>query len=407
MFGVNTMGNDHSCKSLTFNSKSQSVPSAKKNIDFKNHNFPLLKELNNVPTPLTEPGINDKGASVLKINKRIFDYENMEFQYDDNDLRIMPLAIIHTGAKNIKESIELFAYNYNEKQGEISKELNKDFPVSAEELFNIRKKEDVKKFENHSYFEWQFGRELDEKFNIKQYKGQDCPVFISYFRDSNEPYTDFTDLIGIECIATWNEKMVAFMMCENAMVDEKAVHAFGYFGAIKSFKEARFNDIKGNFVSFGNNLTLNGEKYAILPPEDSENRHIPEEELIGNNVTIDAYALEGFLGAPYIGYTVGSYSEFEFTEKSPLDVGKSAYVGKSAVSKIVLGQSHENERGYLDRVYVTTKYGKHFKKISTMNKTELTKEKDYIYIDLRSSAISVFANSNRVIRGVYFLMEDD
>lgn len=89
-----------------------------------------------------------------------------------------------------------------------------------------------------------------------------------------------------------------------------------------------------------------------------------------------------------------------------LDIqGQSIYTGKYASSKILVGHFHENERGYLKHTVATDRYGKTHKDPFVKNKEQWGKEEDYIYLDLLHSTKNIFANSNKIIRGVALLTD--
>lgn len=85
--------------------------------------------------------------------------------------------------------------------------------------------------------------------------------------------------------------------------------------------------------------------------------------------------------------------------------GQSMHTGKYASSKILVGHFHENERGYLKHTVATDRYGKTHKDPFVKNKEQWGKEEDYIYLDLLHSTKNIFANSNKIIRGVALLTD--
>lgn len=230
--------------------------------------------------------------------------------------------------------------------------------------------------------------------------------FSLFFRKLNQKYvnTNFEPFLSIELYLSWDKKKVVFACCEISSGSAVPVRTFGYFGALKSFKQSERDDFKGNFVSFGNDLQ-GEEKYAIIPPmgQSSENQDEADNNLyniVGNKITVNAYGLDSYAGSPYPEYVVSTYSDFEFNRKTEINYGISSIVRKSPVSKIVLSHSYENERGYLDRVLATTKYGRAQGQKSYLN-AYTEEEIEYIYIDLIGDARNIFSNSNRIIRGIY------
>lgn len=126
---------------------------------------------------------------------------------------------------------------------------------------------------------------------------------------------------------------------------------------------------------------------------------------MGNKIVTDMYMFETFSGVPYRPHMMGSYSEYEFNQKVNL-TSKSDYMGKTPVSRMVISHEHENERGYIDRVYVLQKRGKIHGTQSVKNKDIKNKEEFYIYLDPLQNTKNIISNSNDVIRGLMFQTSD-
>lgn len=126
---------------------------------------------------------------------------------------------------------------------------------------------------------------------------------------------------------------------------------------------------------------------------------------MGNKIVTDMYMFETFSGIPYRPYIMGSYSEYEFNKKADLK-SRSDYMGKTSVSRMVINHEHENERGYIDRVYVLPKRGKIHGTQSVKNKDIKDKEEFYIYLDPLQNTKNIASNSNNVIRGFMFQTSD-
>jgi len=129
-----------------------------------------------------------------------------------------------------------------------------------------------------------------------------------------------------------------------------------------------------------------------------------EQLPIENPIITDTYMFETFSGLPYEPHSMGSYSEFEFT-KTPMSNTRSVYTGKTAVSRMVISHKHENERGYVDRVYISPKRGRHGQR-SVKNRLIKNSEQIYIYLDPLDNAKQITSASNNVVRSIMLQTTD-
>lgn len=369
---------------------------------FTNDNLPILTNFGNIEINQTIP-------------LEIFNLKQGAFSFDDNGSRILPCLVINQKTNKEEETINLYKYIY--RNSILSPILDSNYLVYTNTIMKLPV-DLLKEQYNRSYLVWQFGDKIDNEYHIDKHKNTESPTFSAFFRRTDPTYvnTSFEEFLNINIYLSWNKKAAAFVFNENASNTTIPLRSFGYFGALISFTQAEKDDFIGNFISFGNDLQERTELYSIVPKEigqSNKNKNISDtyiqdeqiKNLTGNKITVDAYGLESSSGAPYVEYTIGTYSEFEFVQKSEYNSGKSSFVGQSAVSKIILGHLYENERGYLDRVLATTKYGKVHEQHAFLNK-ECANEEEYIYIDLIGEARNIFSNSNKVIRGIYLQITD-
>lgn len=149
---------------------------------------------------------------------------------------------------------------------------------------------------NRSYFCWQFGKEIDENYQIVPNKMFSCPYSTAYWAHTDMKKYPIGDWLPINVYLTFDTKSISFILCGDPVYSEEIIHGFGYIGALDGIKGALNDDFNSNFGSCGN--LLSSGRVDIISLTDSgviEDRPLDTRRDLRVIITKEGYNDDGLL----------------------------------------------------------------------------------------------------------------
>lgn len=239
---------------------------------------------------------------------------------------------------------------------------------------------------NKTFISYTFGKELDSNFKVINSKTEpvrtDC-----YFHTLDIAKYPIADWLPIEYFISWDMKSINFVFVEEPVFSGNQVNAWGYIGVLDEIKDSISSDFLSNFGAAGTvsfNMRNHKARNGLYTPR------------------LVMYETKG--GRPYPEYSLASYSEYEFAQKTGIE-GSSAYTSKYSSSRLLATEDiGENERGYLRNIVVTPTTGKSHKDMFVKYKSDNEKESRHIYLSMgnefENGAKTILGDSNNVTTGI-------